>query len=64
MCYTTRMASKKQQEKDKEITVIAEVEVASEGKVQTVKGFDASWKLALELPVPVTVKMVGWARIN
>ncbi len=50
-------------EKDKkEITVIAEIMVESPTEAMPVKGFDAAWHYALKLPMPVTVKFIGWVR--
>lgn len=52
-------------DKDKKtIQVVAELEVTSEGKTETVRTFDKAWHRGLELPVPVLISFKRFARID
>jgi hypothetical protein len=62
MCYNAQMATKKKDEK--EITVVAELEVSSEGDSYTIRTFDAAWHRVLVLPTPATMSFNRWVRKN
>lgn len=50
------------QQKDNEITVVAEFELTSSEGTERIKGFCASWVRLLELSVPAKSSFVAWVR--
>lgn len=49
---------------DKVVVVIAELEVTSGGKTETIKTFDVAWHRGLELPTPCLVSFKRFTRID
>jgi hypothetical protein len=50
------------QQKDKEVTVVAEFEISSSEGTEKIKTFCAAWVRAWQLPTPVAIAHVGWVR--
>lgn len=51
---------------DKKITMVAELLVTAPeaGVEEKVRSFDRAWHMALELPVPVNVRFLGFVRAD
>jgi hypothetical protein len=56
------MATKKKDEK--EITVVAELEVSFGDETETIRTFDKAWHRLLLVPTPATMSFKKWARKN
>jgi hypothetical protein len=52
----------KSKKDDKEITVVAELEVKFGDQVETIRTFDKAWHRLLLVPTPATMSFKQWAR--